>query len=155
MGLKNETDKDKNKTTTTATTDDGAVKTGMEVVAPLSNTSIMNAEQLGKQLKQFTREVEITTRYLEFDINDELLCYYIEPTTIKVKDSSDATGQKDKELPAVKLLLEDGSFGVTAGAVLVNNLTKLNRLTPLKLICIGEVKSGNGKYKDFKIIQLG
>lgn len=124
-------------------------------VATVDSRVALKNEDLNKQdmvamLNSLERREEITTDgYFEPEPGVEIRAYFIGMTTMKAKKEG------DPDVDAVKLLLEDETTVVAANAMLVSNLKHLPIPSPVQIECTGEKQSPKGKYKTYKVFNLG
>lgn len=111
----------------------------------------VNLANLGASLEAmtFTESDEITSDYMKLEPGQEVRCFFLEMTEINKIGTT--TGEK---VPAVRLVMPDGSFAINADAVVVTTLRNCKRWQPCILQCTGKKKSGSGEYKTFKVYKL-
>lgn len=102
-----------------------------------------------KALKGLKNEIQITSDYLKMSAGEEARFIHIGNTTMR------GMSKNAGEIPAVRLLAEDGEIKVTAATVIVSTLSGKKIPGAYKIICTGETrKSDAGEYEVYRIFQL-
>lgn len=111
----------------------------------------MSPKQLGDMLKSMepNKDRNLVADYFTMEPGEEKKVIFIEKTEMQKYN-----GESGEMTPAVRLLTEDGSEAINADKVLVTCLSRLPKLTPVQIVCTGETKSANGKYKTFDVHPL-
>lgn len=116
-----------------------------ETITDPSSGEVMSIEELAESLKEQEQGMEVTSVYYEFPMGKEVRCYYIGDTNIKGKQG---------EVPAVRMLMSDGSIAITASAVVVSTFKDYPKMKAFSVKRIGEEQGPNGKYFTYKIYEL-
>ena len=120
---------------------------------PSSVVTENDKEQLLEMLDSFKEETEVTSEYLESEEGDEFKGYYMGKTRIKAMENE---GDEDGMTDAVRLLLEDGKYYISANRMLVGTLSGYPEKIPVKITNTGQEKSKAGfKYNTYSIKILG
>lgn len=117
-----------------------------DTVIDVQSGEEMKITDLIKTLESKEQGMEVSSVYFEFPMGKPVKCFYVGDLTIK--------GQKGNEVPAVRLLLEDGSFAITASAVVVSTMKNYKKLKSFSITRTGEATGPNGNYYTYKIFEL-
>ncbi len=104
------------------------------------------ADELIEGLQKSETRTPVTSSYFDPEVGESVTCIFLGLTTFTNKDG--------EEIPAVKLLTEDGSFTKNATKILVEDLSKLGPKTPVEITKIGEEKGPKGTYYKWRISKL-
>lgn len=125
--------------------EDELVITNDEITDPSTGETTSLAD-LAKSMKGKEKGMEVTSTYYEFPMGKEVNAIYVGDTTIK--------GNDNRDVPAVRLLLEDSSIVINASAVVVSTLRNYPKLKAFSIKRTGEHEGPNGKYYTYKIFEL-
>lgn len=109
----------------------------------------LNYEQLAKKVESMKPDtsVDLVSSYWTIEPGEEAKVVFVENTTM-------AGFSGDGDVPAVKLLVKDGSIVTNADKVLVSTFKDKKAPFPALVICTGTEKGKNGSYKKFSVHPL-
>lgn len=138
MAKKNEATEETNQTEGLVTTTD--------TITDTETGEVLSIKELTESLLSMEKGMEVTSAYYEFPMGEEVKCIYVGDLKIK--------GQNNKEVDSVRILLPDGTFAITASAVVVSTFKQYSKMKPFSVTRIGEQKGPNGTYFTYKIFEL-
>jgi hypothetical protein len=128
------------------TTNSAEMAVMADTITDQDTGEIMSIAELVKSLDDKKQGMEVTSAYYEFPMGEEVKCFYVGDLKIK--------GSNNKEVDAVRILLPDGTFAITASAVVVSTFKQYNKMKSFSVRRIGEQKGPNGTYFTYKIFEL-
>ncbi len=123
----------------------------VELFKDKANLATMSNSDLAALLPKLSSsdDNEITSEYLKIEVGEGVRAFFMEMVEINKLE-----GEEGEKSPAARFLTSDGKFVINADVVVVSTCSRLEKLTPVEIICTGKTGAKNREYKTFKIIKL-
>jgi hypothetical protein len=120
-------------------------------LAKVEKNEQVSSKEMAEILDSFEAndENEVTGEYMQMEPGSVVRAWFQEMTEMQKLNGKDG-----ETVPAVRLLLADGTFGINANAVIVSTCQRFKKVTPIEITCTGKKRGPNGDYFTFKIIEL-